>query len=263
MADLSTSQWLATEAKSIRQRQSQFDECDGVSKLFDEDTSSTSSEDDMAALFSAHRGLWRSFEYYASQDMSGHGDAIWSSGELVASRILDKTIDVEGLRVLECGAGTGLPSIAASRRGARLVVATDAPTPASIYCLSLSGKIHKFEVRPLLWGNSLIEHEKFDLVVAADCIYNPQHHASLLRTIRNSLADANSRALVAFAFHGNAPDEQILEFFALAEISGFDVRYEGATQMRPTESMKNLCCISSSKRARVHTYYLSIQCPER
>lgn len=257
-----TARWLQSEASIARAREAEYEAFEGVSGLWPSSDSSSSSGDesegtlnDWCCLFSVRRYTWRSLEYCVSDAATGHGDAVWASAEYLATRVLNGNIDVAGLRVLECGAGAGLPSITCARQGAS-VVATDAPTAASIFCLALSGIKHGFSVRPLRWGDSL--DQLFDLILAADCIYDPASHVPLLTTMKCSLKPT-AQAIVAFAFHGNAPDAAVLHFFALAQ-QYFVVRYLGVSQHQVTDSMRERCCVdaSSLERARVHTYILTL-----
>jgi predicted nicotinamide N-methyase len=57
---------------------------------------------------------------------------------------------------------------------------------------------------------------KFDVVVASDCIYNPECHEILLRSASAVLGDAGV-LIVGFSFHGNAANDAILAFFERAE----------------------------------------------
>lgn len=258
-----TARWLASEASLARAREAEFEAFEGLSSLWPSSDLSSSSEDesegtldDWCCLFSVRRYYWQSLEYCVSDAATGHGDAVWASAEHLATRVHHGHINVAGLRVLECGAGAGLPSIACARQGAS-VVATDAPTAASIFSLALSGIKYGFTVRPLRWGNSL--DQLFDLILVADCIYDPASHVALLTTIKRSLKPT-AQAIVAFAFHGNAPDAAVLQFFSLAQ-RHFVVCYLGVSQRQVTDSMRERCCVdgTSLKRAEVHTYVLTLR----
>lgn len=50
-----------------------------------------------------------------------HADLVWSSSILLGDAIIAGELDVKGKRVLELGAGVGLPSILAARQGAEKV----------------------------------------------------------------------------------------------------------------------------------------------
>lgn len=248
IAGPSTSRWLAEEAARIRSRDNEFAAYDARG-LFDD--SDDEYDDDP---FAARRGEWRGLVYYTSEAASGHGDVVWASGEWLAARLLDD--DLRGKKVLELGAGAGLPSLAAASRGAT-VVATDVAA-AAVYCLALAAQRHAMSVRRLTWGDTL--DDTFDLVLTADCVYDPASHSALLRTAAASLRPQGA-VLVAFAFHGNTPDDVVLSFFETARQSpfAFAVDYLGATQLRPSASMRQSLLIHADdhKRARVHAYRLT------
>mmetsp|Transcript_7042 Transcript_7042/g.29341 ORF Transcript_7042/g.29341 Transcript_7042/m.29341 type:complete len:345 (-) Transcript_7042:1830-2864(-) len=238
----------------------------------------------------------RSLEYHASHEATGHGDVLWASGERLAALILEGALDdALGLwrrrrrggvvRVLEVGAGVGLPSAACAASGIS-VVATDAPCAASILALALTARRAgapsktPFAVRPLDWGDDgafcdddeamggVLARASFDVVLAADCIYNPLAHRALLGTIRTALRRPHGRAVVAYALHGNCRDADVLRFFDLAAEFGFNVdadRLGPAHQLRASASMRRHCCISDDaadrghKRAVVHLVVLELR----
>eukprot|EP00535_Pseudo-nitzschia_heimii_P008677 CAMPEP_0197179040 /NCGR_PEP_ID=MMETSP1423-20130617/4116_1 /TAXON_ID=476441 /ORGANISM="Pseudo-nitzschia heimii, Strain UNC1101" /LENGTH=655 /DNA_ID=CAMNT_0042628885 /DNA_START=153 /DNA_END=2120 /DNA_ORIENTATION=- len=67
------------------------------------------------------------------------------------------------------------------------------------------------------------EDEQHDLVVVSDCIYDPEHHDALLRSLARTLAlpppkgggsggGGGGVAVLSFSLHGNVSDEAIWEF---------------------------------------------------
>ncbi len=157
------------------------------------------------------------------------------------------TFDVTGLRTIELGAGTGLPSIMAGLVGARGVVATDFPAPAVLEALeenvragvregnAAPGKFRAEEVRVEGhgWGDldsatALVGEGRhgFDRVLAADCLWMPWQHDNLRRSIAWFLGDGDgARAWVIGAFHtGRDRMAMFFEKEALAEV-GLEVEH--------------------------------------
>ncbi len=153
--------------------------------------------------------------------------------------------DISGLRTIELGAGTGLPSIMAGLVGARGLVATDYPAPAVVEALrgnvvsavregnAPAGRFRVEEVRVEGhgWGEVDAEFAReerggFDRVLAADCLWMPWQHGNLRRSIAWFLKEGpGARAWVVGAFHTGR--HQMARFFereALAEV-GLEVEY--------------------------------------
>jgi predicted nicotinamide N-methyase len=128
---------------------------------------------------------------------------LWRSG-LALGRELSRW-RLDGLRVVELGCGLGVPSLAASRSGAA-VLATD----ASVEALELLGRNASrngldLETAQVDWARPawLLEHDPFDLVLAADVLYDRASVAQLLALLprlapRILLADPGRPAADAF-----------------------------------------------------------------
>jgi predicted nicotinamide N-methyase len=105
---------------------------------------------------------------------------LWRSGVALAKE-LDGTA-LEGKRVVELGCGLGLPAIVAARAGAS-VLATDVSDEA----LTLLGRNAdengvSLETAVVDWAEpaALLERTPFDLVLAADVLYEESRAAPLL-----------------------------------------------------------------------------------
>lgn len=268
-----------------------------------------------------HGGV--SVRYLLSDSAAGHGDVVWASGVLLGRLIVEDSLASAGLarplagcRVLELGAGSGLPSWACLHRGCRVVV-TDLPDAERIGTLCIAARLNieqleaaagdregaapspsdRVRVAPFLWGSDpsdvLAAHGGggYDLVLAADCIYNPAAHAVLLASIASALlgrpvrdpeevrgvaaggkeaiamatatatdsdAPAVTRAssgvaLVPYALHGNVRDEDVEAFFVRAADWGLNVLRLGSWQLEPTNELTQ----RDRRRARVHLVSLS------
>jgi len=110
--------------------------------------------------------------------------------------------DVSGLRVCELGCGLGLPSLVAASRGAH-VTATDWAADA-IALLRENAARNGLDLRALVhdWREPFDEH--FDLVLAADVLYEQRNVAPLLARLRE-LAPA---ALIGLA--GRPYEQELL-----------------------------------------------------
>ncbi|KAH8074327.1 peptidase [Aureococcus anophagefferens] len=212
--------------------------------------------------------------YHSSQHASGHGDVVWAAGEYCAARILAHgalfDVDLGGARVLELGAGCGLPSLAAVRAGAD-VLATDNRTPGAILHWPRPRwsprRDHggSLQARGLAWGEAP-PPGPYDVVLVCDCIYDPASHEALLATL-DAVFDENAdaTAVVAFALHGNAADAAVFGFFDAARARGRGVAKVDEQQLRVTESMRDVCQVRDAQRSLVHVYFLtaaSLEAPD-
>ena len=128
---------------------------------------------------------------------------LWRSGVALA-RELDG-VALRGLRVVELGCGLGVPSIAAARAGAA-VVATDA-SPEALTLVARNARANgvRVETAEVDWAEpgELIRRAPFDLVLAADVLYDRAAVAPLLSLLPRLapeawLADPGRPAAFAF-----------------------------------------------------------------
>lgn len=180
---------------------------------------------------------------------SGHGDVLWGAaqytaelletgvGAAAAERLLAGR-GLAGLRVLELGAGLGLPCWVALRQGAK-VVASDVGDPERICALAAGAALNTPEalgaptsrggeahVRSHSWGEPceglLSVFGAFDLLLVCDCLYITELHEALLSSIKACLAPGGV-ALCTFALHHEHNVTAVFNFFSLAEARGFAV----------------------------------------
>lgn len=105
---------------------------------------------------------------------------LWRSGVALA-RELDG-VALRGLRVVELGCGLGVPSIAAARAGAD-VLATDACAEAlALVARNAHSNGVRIETATVDWAepDELVRRAPFDLVLAADVLYERADVAPLL-----------------------------------------------------------------------------------
>lgn len=164
-----------------------------------------------------------------------------------------------GLGFCELGAGAGVPSWTAMHCGAR-VVCTDQAVPDRIRCIAECAERNFRAIRDdeeasterlamaataracaLDWGGSVDDvlqcldakrQERFDVIVAADCCYMPWLHPRLLDSIYALMSDRGV-ALMPFALHGNAKDEDVWGVVDRAKERGFETEILEPKQLTP------------------------------
>jgi predicted nicotinamide N-methyase len=128
---------------------------------------------------------------------------LWRSGLALGRELIGRRLD--GLRVVELGCGIGVPSLAASRSGA-VVLATDASVEAlELLARNASRNGLQIETAQVDWARpaGLLARAPFDLVLAADVLYERASVAQLLKLLprlapRVLLADPGRPAADAF-----------------------------------------------------------------
>ncbi len=126
-----------------------------------------------------------------------YGVVLWPAAIALAHELLQR--DLVGKRILELGAGTGLPGIVAASLGAR-VVQTDRQNLV----------LHVCKLNAARNGATTIEHriadwtawddtERYDLILGSDILYAEPLHASLRHIFTTNLAP-NGTLLVSDPF---------------------------------------------------------------
>lgn len=114
-----------------------------------------------------------------------YGIALWPSAIALAHDIVGRPLD--GLRMLELGAGTGLPGIVAAALGAR-VVQTDRNAAALVVCrMNAVGNGVALEQRAADW-TAWKETDTYDIIVGADILYADSVHPQLRHIFESNLA---------------------------------------------------------------------------
>ncbi|HEX8500889.1 MAG TPA: 50S ribosomal protein L11 methyltransferase [Pyrinomonadaceae bacterium] len=117
-----------------------------------------------------------------------YGVALWPAAIALAHDVASRAEDLAGRRVLELGAGTGLPGIVAATLGAR-VVQTDRDELAMSACgrnceRNGAGAVER---RPADWA-SWDDAGSYDFIIGSDILYNEEMHAHLRRIFEGNLA---------------------------------------------------------------------------
>lgn len=126
---------------------------------------------------------------------------LWNGAHWLSDYIDRQAEEFSGKRILELGAGAGLPSIMAIQAGATKVVTTDYPDEelmevirCNAHDLLSSTQIDRLKVTGYLWGSevepllSLNEGQPFDMVFLCDLVFNHSEHRALLKTVKKCLA---------------------------------------------------------------------------
>ena len=148
---------------------------------------------------------------------------LWPSGVALARRVAVRSL--RGARVLELGCGLGLPSLAAALAGGR-VLATDW-SPQAIELLEENAERNGAALETALvdWTSpaALVERAPWDLVLAADVLYERRNVAPLLDLLPRLLRASDSgdeapgrgQGELWLADPGRAPAEALLAGLAV------------------------------------------------
>jgi len=109
-------------------------------------------------------------ETHALMDEPPFWSFAWSSGQVLAKWIVERKELVEGRRVLDFGAGSGIVAVAAARSGARAVIACDID-PVSLEAVKANAELNRVEIK-LSKDFESAASEGFDVILAADVLYD-------------------------------------------------------------------------------------------
>ncbi len=157
-----------------------------------------------------HRGVLLSHADEArfindQKDEAPFGVALWPAAIALAYAVDARAEAMRGARVLELGAGTGLPGLTAAALGAD-VVQTDYHEPALSICRrngELNG-IDTIEYRLVDWSEWRDETQ-YDWILGSDILYNIDMHPHLQRIFESNLAPGG-RVLLSDPFRNMGLD---------------------------------------------------------
>lgn len=135
--------------------------------------------------------LTREDENYFLGELKGrlpYGVALWPSSIALAHDLVSRAVDLRGRRVLELGAGTGLPGIVAASLGAR-VVQTDRDELAMAACKRNCerNRVETVEHRLTDW-TSWEDVGLYDWIIGSDILYGVELQPHLRRIFETNLA---------------------------------------------------------------------------
>jgi methyltransferase-like protein 23 len=145
-----------------------------------------------------------------------YGIALWPAAIALAHDLAAR--ELRGARMLELGAGTGLPGIVAAALGAR-VVQTDRNAAALVVCRrNADGNGVVLEQRAADWTDWK-EAETYDFIVGADILYADSVHPQLRHIFESNLAPGG-RLLLSDPFRSES-----IELLQAMEADGWNVAF--------------------------------------
>ena len=108
---------------------------------------------------------------------------LWKSGLALAEEVVAR--EVRGLRIVELGCGLGVPSLAASLAGADVLATDWSPTAIALLEENARRNDVRLETAIVAWAHAdaLVERAPWDLVLAADVLYERRNVDELLELL--------------------------------------------------------------------------------
>jgi methyltransferase-like protein 23 len=146
-----------------------------------------------------------------------YGIVLWPSSIALAHALATK--DLRGMRILELGAGTGLPGIIAASNGAS-VVQTDRQTVA-LHVSKMNAARNKVELEQRIadW-TAWTETGVFDVIIGSDILYAAPLHPYLRKIFETNLAP-NGSVVIADPFRPTS-----IKFFETLQADGWKLNID-------------------------------------
>ncbi|KAF4757073.1 hypothetical protein FOZ63_023534 [Perkinsus olseni] len=150
---------------------------------------------------------------------------LWPSGRLLARAIIEGRVSLPSHgRVIEIGAGVGLPSLAAAKKYPELdVTVTDRPEVLGLISANIeaNGLQGHARAEAFDWSNRAhhdkIRAQKWDVVLAADVVYFEEQDPLLYAL--SAVAEDRPETLVVLAYRTRTPED--LEYLQSRVLSAF------------------------------------------
>jgi predicted nicotinamide N-methyase len=132
-----------------------------------------------------------------------YGVVLWPAAIALAHEVAARAEEMRGGRVLELGAGTGLPGIVAASLGAR-VVQTDRQEMAMSVCRRNGERngVDSIEHRLVDWAD-WDDAGRYDWIIGSDVLYGESMHPHLRRIFESGLAPGG-RVLLSDPFRATS-----------------------------------------------------------
>ena len=158
---------------------------------------------------------------------------LWPSGIALARHVAE--LELGGKRTLELGCGLALPSFAAALAGAEVVATDWAPEAVDLVAANAAANGLSLTAAVLDWGTGSSDVGHFDLVIAADVLYEERNALPLLRLLEDAvasegevlIADPGRRHAAAFFDHARAA------WWSLEQIAVAGLPAGGIARLRP------------------------------
>jgi predicted nicotinamide N-methyase len=155
-----------------------------------------------------------------------------SSKTLPQLPILKKALSKGNLKVVELGAGCGIVGITLATLYPQIsnTLLTDLPEATDIVTQNLSPSALNSRIKSRInhqvldWASPLptnVKETKWDLVVVADCTYNPDVVPDLVQTLKR-IGEGNEDVVVLLAMKVRHDSEMV--FFGLMDEGGFAIK---------------------------------------
>lgn len=115
------------------------------------------------------------------------GVVLWPSAIALAHELASRRVAVAGKRVLEIGAGTGLPGIVAASLGARVVQTDRHPVVLHVCKMNAERNGVAIEHREADW-TEWTDAGAYDLILGSDVLYSDTLHPYVRRIFEKNLA---------------------------------------------------------------------------
>jgi predicted nicotinamide N-methyase len=155
---------------------------------------------------------------FATDEFLPYWAELWPSGLALARTVAE--LDLRGSRVLELGCGLGLPSLAAAAVGANVRATDWSAESIDLVRRNAAANELRIDAAVLDWfAPGTVPPPVFDLVLAADVLYEERNAGPLLALLGSTVAQGGE-AVIADPGRRHAP-----AFFSGAEAGGWAVEH--------------------------------------
>lgn len=141
---------------------------------------------------------------------------------------------LQGKRILEIGSGTALPGILAAKLGASCILSDCATLEKTLNHIRRCCQLNELQpgvdiqVIGLSWGqltDSIFNIGSLDLIIAADCFYDPTVFEDILVTV-SFLLERNPLAKFIFSYQERSSDWNIVNLLQKWDLKCAEIAYD-------------------------------------